>query len=225
MAIPYIPPADALYLSWLTNFATLIAANPAAYGLVAGDAASITAQDVSYSTAYAVAIDPPTRTAPTVAAKDAARAVSEAVVRPYAINIRNNAGISNQAKLDVGVTVPDLTPTPVPAPATAPVLMLVMAQILQHQLQFRDALTPLLKMKPMNVIGCQIYRAIGTVAAVDPSQASYFAVATKTPFLIPFDGADRGKVCTYFARWNTRSGPSGIAQVGPWSTSLVVGVI
>jgi hypothetical protein len=146
-------------------------------------------------------------------------------VRPYAIAIRNNSGVSNLDKVAVGVTVPDITPTPIPAPATAPALILVLAQVGLHELQYRDSLSPLVKRKPFGVIGCQIWRAVGTVAATDPAQAVYYATATKTPFLSQFTGSEAGKHCTYFGRWANRSGPSGIADVGPWSVPMTVIVL
>lgn len=225
MAAPYIPAKDSLFASWLDNFATLIAASPSTYGLTAGEAATISAQNVAFQAAYATAINPSTRTPSSVAAKDASRAGAEATVRPFAILIRNNAGVTNEEKSDLGLTIPDLTPTPVPPPATAPVLALLFATPLAHQLQFRDSTSPLLKRKPVGVVGLELWRAIGTVAATDPAQSAFFANVTKTPFISSFESGQIGKHCTYFARWTTRSGPQGIAQVGPWSAGLDVIVI
>lgn len=220
MTNPYIPARDSLFANWLLNFASLIAASPSTYGLVAADAAAISAQQVAWQAAYDLAIDPSTRTPAAVAGKDATRAQSEALVRPYAIMIRNNGGVSNVSKVNVGVTVPDLTPTPVPPPVTSPALVLMAATPGLHQLQFRDSLSPLLKRKPAGVIGLELFRAIGTVAATDPAQASYLSTITKTPFVVSTPPADAGKRAVYFARWATRSGPGGVAQVGPWSAAL-----
>lgn len=225
MAAPYIPAKDSLFDNWLANFATLITASPSTYGLVAGDALVIQGAYDDWSAAYTLATDPSTRTKPTVAAKDAQRATSSAIARPYAINVRNNAGVSNEDKLDLGLTIPDLTPTPVPPPVTSPSLSLVNAISLQHQLNFRDSAFPLLKRKPVGATSLQLWRAVGVVAATDPAQASFYNNVTKTPFVVGFDSGDRGKHCTYFGRWATRSGPGGIAQFGPWSDALDVIVI
>jgi hypothetical protein len=222
MAAPYIPNKDSLFDNWINNFADLITASPATYGLTGGDAATIQAQADAWSAAYALAINPATRTKPTVADKDAARAAALSIIRPYAIQIRNNAGVSNMDKADLGLTIPDLTPTPVPPPVTSPTLSLVSAISLQHQLNFRDSAFPLLKRKPVGSTSMQLWRAIGTVAATDPSQAGFYNSITKTPFVSQFDAGDRGKHCTYFARWATRSGAGGIAYYGPWSDLLDV---
>lgn len=220
MSTPYIPARDSLFSEWVSNFSTLISATPSAFGLVAGDAAQIAAVNSGWQAAYTAAINPSTRTPATVAAKDAARAAAEMVVRPYAILIRNNSGISNLLKISVGVTVVDLTPTAFPPPVTNPALILVAATPGQHQLAYRDSLDPLLKRKPVGVVGLEVFRALGTVAATDPAQTVYIATVTKTPFVLPTPPADAGKIASYYGRWTTRSGPGGIVQVGPWSTRL-----
>jgi hypothetical protein len=46
-------------------------------------------------------------------------------VRPYAIRVRNNLGVSNADKTALGLTVVDLTRTPVPPPVTSPLLNVV----------------------------------------------------------------------------------------------------
>lgn len=220
----YIPAQDAAFRDWLLNFSTLITANPTNYGLIAGDAVIIAAQYTAFSAAYLTATNPTTRTSANIAAKDAARANAEAVVRPYAQRVRNNTTVSNALKIGLGITVPSVTPTPIPAPVVAPELGLQSAIPLQQTLTFRDP-TALGKAKPFGVIGVEIFRAIGTVPAVDPLAASYVATVTKTPFRQTFVAGNVGNVCTYFARFVTRSGPGGASQVGPFSAPLAVSVI
>lgn len=224
MASPYIPNRDADFAAWLLNFATLIAAAPAAYGLLVGDATAISAQNTAFQAAYTAAIDPGTRTPATVAAKDAARANAQAVVRPYAQRIRNNSAVDVALKVGLGLTIPSTTPTPIPAPVVAPALSLQSAIVGQMRLAYKDP-TAAGKAKPYGVVGVEMARAIGTVPAVDPAQASVWGTATKSPFEMSFLAGDAGKVVTLFGRFVTRSGPGGIAQVGPWSAPLVLTVI
>lgn len=219
MATPYIPPKDADFDAWLVNFDTLIAANPTNYGLVAGDATAITAVTTPWSAAYPIAINPATRTAATIATKDAARATAEATVRPYAIRIRNNSAVSDALKIGVGVTIPNTPPTPIPAPVVAPVLSLLSAISLEQTLEYKAA-GALGKAKPFGAIGVEVWRAVGTVPAVDPLQTAFKGTVTKSPFRQTFLAGDQGKIVTYFGRFVTRSGPGGVAQVGPWSDPL-----
>lgn len=225
MAADYIPAKDADFDAWLTNFSALITATPTAYGLTAPDAVIIAAQKTAFAAALATATDPSTRTAPAVAAKDAARALAVATVRPYAINVKLNASVTNSQRSDLGLTINSFPPTPIPAPVTAPALVLVQATPLSHQLRFYDVTTPTSKAKPYGVIGLEVRRAIGTSPAVDPDSAAYLTTWGKSPNLSTFSSGDVGKVATYFGRWVTRSGPGGRQQTGPWSTALAVTVI
>lgn len=213
----YMPSKDADFALWLDNFFTLIDASPTSYGLIAGDATAIGVQNTAFQAAYAISTTPGTRTSATIATTRGARISAEAVCRPYAMRINANQSVSNAQRVDLGLTVRITTPTPVPPPATQPVLMLVSAIPQVHNMQFRDASTPTAKAKPANVVGLELWCSVGTVAATDPAQCTYKQGVTKTPFQAGFSAPDKGKIATYFARWQTRSGPSGIIQTGPWS--------
>jgi hypothetical protein len=221
---PYLPAPDAGFATRLQNFATLLAASPTTYGLTSGDATIVTGLNTTFQAAYTAAIDPMTRTPVTVAAKNSARAAAEATARQYAVQISRNPGVTNSDKTAIGVSLPASPPTPVPAPTTNPTVDLVQATSLQHVLSIRDVTTPTSKAKPPGVIGAEIWTAVGVAPAVSPTTATLRQTSTKTPTRVSFDSADRGKICTYFIRWNTRGGPGGVAQVGPWSppTSFVI---
>jgi hypothetical protein len=221
---PYIPPKDADFANWVTNFDGLLSVAPTVYGLEAADATLVSAVVATWDLAYAQAIDPPTRTAPTVAAKDAARASAEAVIRPYAVQISLNAAVADLDKTAIGVTVPSLTPTPIPAPVNAPDIAIVSAIPLQQTLSFAEP-GAVGKSKPFGVTGCEVFRNIGLVPATDPAQAIYSATKTKSPFRETFIADDQGKIVTYFCRWSTRSGPGGTAQFGPWSAPLTLSIM
>lgn len=221
----YIPQSDAQFNSWIVNFATLLTADPAAVGETAPTAASMQTDADAWSAAYTLATDPATRTAPTVAAKDNARFTAEQTSRPIAMRIRNNAAVTDQQRVDYGLTVVKTVPTPIPAPSSFPILGLRKATPGVQQLQYQDSDLGTGKAKPFGAIGIEIYRSVGVVAATDPLQAVFYNTATKSPFNSAFVADDKGKVCTYFARWVTRSGPSGIAQRGPWSAPLEAHVI
>lgn len=215
----YIPAPDANFDAWLNNFETLIAADPTDYGLTAGDATAITTVKNAWDTAYLAATDPSTRTTPTIAAKDNARASAEAVVRPYAVQISRNSGVSDLLKAGVGVTIPSLVRTPIPPPTDAPTLALKSAISLVQTLTYKVA-GQVGKAKPFGTIGVEIFRSVGTVAATDPEQCSYVGTYTKSPLRQTFIAENQGKTVTYFARYVTKSGPEGVAQPGPWSDAL-----
>lgn len=217
----YIPTKDADFGPWLLNLATLATATPAVYGLTAPEAVVITGQSDAWAAAYPLATDPGTRTPATVANKDAVRAAAEATVRPLCVRVSLNPAVTDENKTALGVTVRKTVPTPVPPPTTRPSLTLVSVTPGNQLIRYTDADLPAGKGKPAGAIGVQLWAAIGTVPAVDPAQAAFMAVITKSPQNIATNPADRAKTITFFARWQTRSGPGGAAQVGPWSDPLV----
>lgn len=224
MAAPYIPTKDADFDAWIQNFSTLLTGSPTSYGLLVGDATAVAAVVTAWTTAYPIAINPATRTAATIATKDAARASAEATVRPYAIRIRSNTAISDALKIGIGVTIPNTPPTPIPAPTVAPVLSLVSAISLSQTLAYKAA-GSLGKAKPFGAIAVELRRSVGTVAATDPEQCGFVGMFTKSPLPQSFQSSEQGKTVTYFARFVTRSGPAGVAQSGPWSDRLTLVVM
>lgn len=219
MANPYLPDRDADFDAWLVNFSTLLTAAPTNYGLIAADATAVSTVKNAWVAAYALSTNPATRTAATVADKDAARASAEATVRPYAIRIRNNSSVSDLLKVGIGVTIPSFPPSPIPVPTSQVDVTLLRAIPLEWTLAYKEPFA-VGKAKPFGAIGVEFWIGIGTVPAISPAQCVYRDTFTKSPSRVGFLPADQGKIGTIFARWVTRSGPGGVAQKGPWSTAL-----
>ena len=130
----YIPNSDSGFDGWASNFATTIAASPVTYGLVVGDAVSITAVQSAYHAAYLLAgttpphrtpINPATRTGPNIAAMVIAKNSALITLRAYASIIGANNGVSAAAKAAAGLTVRATGKTPIPQPGTNPILSFV----------------------------------------------------------------------------------------------------
>ena len=49
-------------------------------------------------------------------------------------------------------------------------------------------------------------------APLDPSELTFLATDTRTPYVAAFDGADANKVAHYMLRWENTRG-----ETGPWS--------
>lgn len=215
----YLPARDADFATWLANFDALLTATPTAFGLDAADAANVAPVAAAFAVDYPISQDPATRTPVTVAAKDAARANAEAVVRPYASSISRNPNVLDADKTAIGVTVPSVTPTPIPAPVDAPELGIEAMTPGTGKFTYKT-IGAVGKSKPFGAIGVEIRTAIGVAHTVDPNAATYVGDYTKSPFRINFQALDQGKLLTVFARFKTRSGPAGVAQTGPWSAPL-----
>ena len=216
MSAPYIPAKDADYDAWASNFATVIAGSPATYGLTSSDAAAITSANTSWHTAYILAVTPATRTSPTIAAKDVAKAASKVTFQSYAQIIQNNAGVTDMAKSAAGLTVRSTGRTPIPAPGTAPILGFVGATPLVATLKYADTSTPSTKAKPFGALQLELWidiEAIGTPGTL--GAAKFYGLFTKSPLAVNFQSGDVGKIAYYYGRWVTRRG-----LTGPWSAVL-----
>lgn len=232
MSTPYIPAKDADLLAWSDNFAALITASPSTYGLVAGDAAAINAVNTPWDAAYAAAVSPATRGPMTVQDKNSAKAALLAVCRPYALQVRNNAGVSDADKVALGLTVPSTSRTPILAPQTQPLIQIVAATPLSHTLRFSDSNSPQLRGKPFGAKACAFVVSYATTIGTDPDAASPVAIvnsalavpsstglATRQPAASVLPVAQVGKLATYWARWVGIRG-----DVGPWSLPVAMTV-
>jgi len=221
MAASYIPPTDAGFVDWITNFSDLITLAPATYGLDATAALAIQGEADAFNAAYTLAVNPGTRTPVTVAAKDSARVSANGVVRTYAAQIRINPGVTNEDKIDLGLNLPNNAGSPIPAPTTFPMLTFLSGAPLTHQWSYKDSGTPTVKAKAAGAVQMILYASASATPIVDPLLLTWKQVVTKSPFLVEWDSADVGKMAYYAARWVTRRG-----LLSPWSaisSATVVG--
>lgn len=221
---PYFPSRISDQLAWLQNFAALITAAPATYGLVAGDAVAINAKVIVTQAAYDLANDPATKTTVTVAARNTAFAEAKAVCFPYAVAISLDGSVAPSDKTAVGVTNRSTVRTIVPTPTAVPVLSHDSSRALQAVVSATNSETPGKKGAPL---GCtlEFFLSIGTVAATDPAQLSYIGKRTKMPTTLNFAGGDVGRICTVAARYTKRNGTAGQEAAGPFSAMISFVVI
>lgn len=216
----YIPPRDADFNNWVTNFSTLLTAAPATYGLSAGDATSVDTVTDAWVNAYTAATNPSTRTSVTVAAKDTARITAEATIRPYAISISLNTGVATDDKIAIGVNPRTSTPQPIAAPDTFPVLSVVANGPLSQVFRYRDeTASPSVKSKPYGVFQIQIFGMTSATVITDPTLLPLITSATKSPGVVTWSSGNGNKTAYFAARWITRTG-----LVGPWSAIVAATV-
>lgn len=211
---PYLPVRDGQLATWLANFSSLISAAPATYGLLAGDASVIAADNASYQAAYALVTSATTKTADTVSAKNTVKASILPTIRLYAQQISNNAGVTSANKIALGLNPKTTTPTPITAPTTAPVLTAQSTSTAGTIFRYRDATaSPSVKAKPFGVIGLQMFGQTAATPVTDPTLLPLITVGTKSPLTVALGSGAAGKIGYFAARWITRKG-----LVGPWSS-------
>jgi hypothetical protein len=228
LAPPYIPPTSSGLDAFASNFSGLISAAPATYGLTAGDATTIAAAVALFHASYLLAgttpphntpVNPSARTPVTVADMRSQMGAMVPVIRTYASQIRLDPGVTNAAKLALGLTLPNTTPAPIPAPTSFPLLSLLLATPLAHQFNYKDSLSPVGKAKAPGAIQMQLVGVAQATAPPGPDALGPLPSQTKSPFQIVWPSGASGLLASYFSRWVTRTG-----LVGPWSpiTSAIV---
>ena len=141
-----------------------------------------------------------------------ARSASHGSRLHFVARLQASPDVDDAERAALGITVPDTTPTPVGPPETRPVVSVDTSQRLQHTLSFADELTPTRTAKPAGVRGAQVWVKIGDPAPVDPSELTYLATDTRTPYVAACGGAGANKVAHYMLRWESTRG-----EPGPWS--------
>jgi len=223
----YIPVRDADYADWMANFRNQLdtdtAGGSAAYlGVSDAQYIVIDAAASAFADAYEAATEPATRTPVTVAAKNTAKANLTPIIRAASMTLTNNENATDEIRARYGLTVPKGTRTPVPPPTSHPLMEVRKLNVGVATVAYSDSDNPEGKNKPAGAVGVEVFCGFSDDgSAVEIEDSMYSLTATKAPFALPVDPANRGKTMTLRGRYVTRSGPGGVAQVGPWSAPLI----
>src|SRR5687768_8500324 len=98
----YIPRRDVDCRAWAANLARQRSVDPARFGVPADLAAELLARVDDFAAALTAATDPPTRTRPAVATKDAARRRLTELARRAARLVKANVDVSAPDLIDLG---------------------------------------------------------------------------------------------------------------------------
>jgi hypothetical protein len=211
----FIPPSDADFDAWLTNFVGYVAANAAALGATPAQVTSLQTGKTDWDTKYPASTTAQAAAAAAVQAKSDSRSAIEDVVRPFVGMLQANSAVTDAQRQSMGITVRSGTRTPVGPPSSKPIASIDTSQRLRHTISFVDELTPTSRAKPDGVQGCEIWMKVGDPAPGGPNDVHYLALDTRTPYVVEFEAADAGKTAYYMLRWISTRG-----ETGPWSQTV-----
>jgi hypothetical protein len=217
MANDYLPARDANLANWTANFHALTTASPTTYGLTSAQATGYATNDSIWQAALATATDPSTRTKPSVAAKDAAKANIILLSRQLANVVQSFPTITDTLLSNLGLTVRSTSRPPTPPPATYPLIAAISAQGGQLALRINDQNTPDLRARPFGATACEIWIYTGTTPPTSLAMYSFLGLATRMPAILAYDTSLATKPAYIIGRWTTRRG-----QVGPWSSVATI---
>lgn len=218
----FLPSTDAALLAWSRNFSLRISATPTAYGLTAAQATSYAAANTAYANAYDAAVDPITRTRGKIAAKDDARKAVEAAARMLARYVQADPNVTNEQKIDLGLTVRKSDLTPVPPPAMSPDIDFVSVTGRTVRIRLHEA-SAARRGKPAGVKGATVFSHVGQAPPGDISAWKFEANTSKTILDVAFpDTAPAGSLVWLTAFWFNTKSESGPA-CAPVSTNIAGG--
>jgi hypothetical protein len=120
MRAPFPPKKDADFNSFVVNASTKISLAPTTYGLDTTRATALASAVSAWSAAYAVTLDPTTRTKSSISIKNDKRVALTDLIRTCNRFVQA-ANISDALKINIGFPVYAF-PAPIPVPADAPVV-------------------------------------------------------------------------------------------------------
>lgn len=205
----YIPAGDADLVQFATNFLTTASANLVALGVSADQVADVQDSADAFSSALTAHVNAQTAARAATQTKNTTRETLVQKIRMHAQQFQARPNVSDALRADLGITIPASNQTSVGAPTTRPVVSIQTGNRLQHVVNFQDEMTPTSRAKPAGVLGCEIYRFVGTVPPTSNDQYSFLSLDTATPFVANFNEADGGKTAYYIARWTNRAGDKG----------------
>jgi hypothetical protein len=207
----FLPTKDADLLAWANAFSSKITATPVAFGLVAAQATAFAGLLTTWSADLAVATDPATRTRAAIAAKNASRAPLKAEARELARIINAFPSITNEQRIELGLTPRDGTISPINPPTECPSLRVVSAigRILKIKLQGQDTSR---RGKPEGVAGATLFSFVGDEAPADIGQWKFEGSITRTEFDIEFPptvaAGSKVYLCAFWFSPRSQSGPA-----------------
>jgi hypothetical protein len=207
----YIPNNDALFDVWFKFLVQYIQQKtsgktpawahipPAAVTLLQG------AYD-AWLAAYQAFIGPHT-TVDTEAKNDAKQAAKK-VIRPFVNQYLRFPPVTNEDRTAMGIPNHDGTRTPIGIPPTVPVFTIVIKGIRQVVILFHDEGTTR-RAIPYGMNGAVVFWKVSDAPITDPKLLDHTALATKSPYTLHFDEADRGKTVTIALQWQNEGGDRG----------------
>jgi len=214
----YIPGSDTEFLAWATNFATYIGAHFAELGINAADILPIAAGRTDFDAKMHENVTAQQAAQSSRRAKDASRDTLESAIRQLVRQLQASGDVDDAERAALGITIPDTVRTTAAGGiSTRPIGAVDTSQRLRHEIRFVDEATPTSRAKPAGVMGCEIWVKVAAQnePPADPSELSFVAMDTASPYIAEYNGADGGKTAHYMLRWVKTGG-----EKGPWSETI-----
>jgi hypothetical protein len=213
MSVNFIPGPDAKFNDWQQTLTTGVAPKAPAWNIPTDAVAEVQAVKADWTTAYAAAIDPATRTKGVINAKIAARKTYEAALRKFIRTyLTYNPALTIKDRDDLGLPVHKTGRTPAPTAEAAPDCEVDTSVVGRLTFHFFEKGGKRGQAKPPGQHGGELAWAIRDTPPADWIDLTHSSFDTHSPLTLVFGMPDRGKTLYYALRWENTRG-----EKGPWS--------
>ncbi len=222
MSTDYLPKRESGLLTWAENFVQLVGAGATEYGLTDLQSDAYGEAQTAFATAYAAANHPSTRTPQAIEAKNVAKRALIALSRDLVKICQAAPVMTDEKRVALGITVPDVEPTPVPVPDQSPQLDVMAVNGRRVSLRLRDSETGERK-KPVGVAGAAVLSYVGETIPADIRDWTFEGNTTRANVDVVFaESVPMGVKVWLTAYWFNRRAQSGPA-CAPVSTHVGFG--
>jgi hypothetical protein len=219
MSKDYIPATHANFYVWQGEFFKKVSESASDFNIDEAKVTGLSATKTLYETAFQRAANADGANRSDRVERDKQEAAYKSQIRGFVNeNLRYNSLVSDYDRQYLGLTVADSKPTAAAIPATSPVLTVDFSQPQKHTISIQDSASAR-KTKPAGVMHCEIWRKQGGEAPVSDSDLSFAGSATKSTFVLNYDGALSGTRIYYKARWVNTRGEAG--SFGVMATAVI----
>lgn len=216
----YIPASIAKFNEFQTNFVTKVVAGAVAWAIAAGKVTALQAAQAIYVALYNAIADPATKTKGAIHAHRVGMNTFIKYIRTFVNeNIRGNAVITAQERIDMGLNPGDGTKTPRPDILTAPVAIITpMGNGVVH-FECRvvgDDSRPSIQ---ADADGLEFRFSQGEVPPAGLEETNHTFFSTKARFNKIAEQHEIGKKNYFFARWKNTSDDT---KSGPWCPMVTI---
>jgi hypothetical protein len=215
MATDYIPYADSSFLTWEQAYMLYLSPRHANFGVPEADFTDLSTLQAAFEAAYALVMQPSTKTAVAVVNKDRARSAFEKAIRVVNKRFINlNPTVTDGDRLGLGLPIYKTGHTPAPVATRYPDYDIDSSLIRHITLNFYDQDHATSKAKPPGQHGAEIRWALFDVPSTEVTieQLTNSSFDTHSPFTLEFTDAQRRKMLYFVLRWENTRG-----EKGPWS--------
>jgi hypothetical protein len=212
----WLPERDHDLLSWTGTFTGYLFPNIARFGFPSDKYQNLASLRNDFSDKLAIAEATATRTSLTITAKNiAAEALKSALRQDVNQYLTYNPAVTEEDHKGLGIPVHSKERHPAPVAPHAPYILAKAGDLRQVRIDFGES--EISRKKPDGQHGVEVASVIADTKPTDTDELIHSLFDTRTPLILTFKEAERGKTLWYAARWENTRGEKGI-----WSEIMSV---